>query len=147
MRRHLAVLVLPLLLAGCGIWGMEGGPGGAGGLTPTPSATVPAATASVGADGVQRVDIRVGDDLRFTPAQVQATVGTIEFVFHNDGLTPHDVRIAAGAAAAPALGTSGNINGGETVTVRVTIDRPGTYPFPCVYHSTSGMQGTLEIRS
>src|SRR5215213_7196149 len=107
--RHMGravVLAATLLtaLAGCGLWGMEGGPGGAGGAAPTASTTA-AAVAALGADGVQRVDVRVGDDLRFTPSVVRATVGTIQFTFHNDGLTPHDVRVDA-----PAASGTGNVN-------------------------------------
>lgn len=124
-------------LAGCSLWGMEGGPGGAG-IAPPVTSSPAAVTAVVGADGVQRVEVTVDDDLRFSPSVVRAKPGTIEFTFRNVGVTPHDVRVLGDL-------TSGNINGGEVATVRVTVERPGTYPFPCLYHASSGMRGTLEV--
>jgi plastocyanin len=137
-----ALLSLTVLtvLTGCGLWGMEGGPGGVGAVAPTASAIASAADAVLGDDGVQRIDVHIGDDLRFTPSVVRARAGVIEFTFHNDGLTPHDVRVEA----TPASGT-GNVNGGDVATVRVSVDRPGSYPFPCLYHSTSGMLGSLVV--
>jgi plastocyanin len=88
---------------------------------------------------VQRVDVTAGDDLRFTPSLVRARPGVIEFVFHNSGATAHDIQVE------PAAVTTGNLNGGQTGTIRVTVDQPGRYPFPCLYHVSSGMQGTLEV--
>lgn len=148
-------MVLVALLGGCGLWGMEGGPGGPAAVAasaPTPAA-VPV---TMGSDGVQRIEIHVSDELRFSPSVVRAAVGTIELTFHNDGLTPHDVQLRDVQARdvqtrdvqvdEPAGGAgSGNINGGGTATVRIRVTAPGTYPFPCVYHSTSGMIGTLII--
>jgi plastocyanin len=145
VRRRPAVLaLLPVLaatLTGCGLWGPEGGPGGAGMALPTPAATLPAVDATEGPDGVQRVAVSTGDDLRFTPSWVRARPGVIEFVFHNQGTTPHAVQVEVGSPGP----VSGNINGGETQTVRITADTPGRYPFPCVYHISSGMVGTLEV--
>jgi len=40
---------------------------------------------------------------------------------------------------------TGNLNGGQTGTVRVTISRPGSYPFSCLYHISSAMIGTLDV--
>jgi plastocyanin len=134
------------MLGGCALWGPEGGPGGAGLAAPTSSASPAAVDAVLGADGVQRVEISAGDDLRFSPSVVRARTGVIDFVFHNTGTTPHavEVAIAPTATDSAAVGT-GNLNGGQTQTVRVTVNKPGTYPFPCVYHVSSGMQGTLEV--
>ena len=135
----LALVTAGVLAAGgCSLWGPEGGPGGTGIVAgPTPSATVVDAVA--GADGVQRIDIEVGDDLRFHPSSVRAHPGVVEITFHNTGATPHDVQFDPGGVS------TGNFNGGATVVVRVTADQPGVYPFPCVYHVSSGMTGTLEI--
>jgi plastocyanin len=41
--------------------------------------------------------------------------------------------------------TAGNVNGGQTVTLRVTVSKPGEYPFPCLYHAESGMRGVLVV--
>jgi plastocyanin len=132
-------LAVALLLAptGCGLWGAEGGPGGTG-IEAPPSSSVTPVVAVAGPDGVQRVEITMGDDLRFTPTSVRARTGPVEFVFRNVGVTAHDVQAPSGPA-------TGNLNGGASQTVRVTISSPGTYAFPCLYHLSSGMQGTLEV--
>jgi plastocyanin len=132
------VLVSVLAAGGCSLWGPEGGPGGAGivaGSEPTQAPVI----ATAGADGVQRVDITVGDDLRFRPSHVQARPGVVEFAFHNAGTVAHDVQVEPGGHH------TGNLNEGTTVTMRVTVDHPGRYPFPCLYHVSSGMTGMLEI--
>lgn len=136
-----AVAMVAASLSGCGIWGPEGGPGGAGIVAPTVSTNAATVDAVLGADGVQRVEVSAGDDLRFSPARVRAHLGTIEFVFHNVGNTPHAVEVSVGSSA-PG---SGNMNGGQSQTVRVTVTAPGEYPFPCVYHVSSGMVGTLVV--
>jgi plastocyanin len=138
--RRLVLLAVALLfgLAGCSLWGPEGGPGGAGIVAPATAAETPV-PAVAGPDGVQRIEVTTGDDLRFTPSLVQAHPGVIEFVFRNNGNTAHDVRVE------PGTESTGNLNHGDSRTVRVTIDQPGRYPFPCLYHVSSGMTGTLEI--
>ncbi|HEX6872734.1 MAG TPA: cupredoxin domain-containing protein [Micromonosporaceae bacterium] len=140
----MVVIAWTLAVSGCAVWGMEGGPGGLGAAVPQGSASAPPVVVDAvrGTDGVQRVEVSVGDDLRFTPAVVRARVGVVELTFRNAGSTPHDARLTVGLDQA---GQTGNLNAGQTATVRVRVDRPGSYPFPCVYHVSSGMQGTLEI--
>jgi plastocyanin len=93
----------------------------------------------MGPDGVQRVQITVGDDLRFHPSFVRASPGVVELTFRNDGATAHDIRVDPGAQS------TGNLNEGGDATVQVIVDQPGRYAFPCLYHVSSGMTGTLEI--
>ncbi len=133
-------------LAGCSVWGPEGGPGGTGLAAPTSTASQAAVDAVLGPDGVQRVEVTAGDDLRFTPSVVRARPGVIEFVFRNVGNTPHavEVELDSGVASSTSSAT-GNLNGGQSQTVRVSVDRPGQYPFPCLYHLSSGMRGTLDV--
>ena len=139
IRRSLMLSVVLLsTLAGCAVWGPEGGPGGAGIPAPSTSSETPV-QATVGPDGVQRIDVTAGDDLRFTPSLVRAHPGVIEFIFHNSGNTAHDVRVE------PGTETTGNLNRGDSRTIRLTVDQPGRYPFPCLYHVSSGMTGTLEV--
>jgi plastocyanin len=137
-----ATLFAGSALAGCSVWGPEGGPGGSGLRGPTASAAPPV-DAVAGPDGVQRVEVTAGDDLRFTPSVVRAHPGVIEFVFRNTGSTPHDARVQS--TASEPLGDTGNLNGGQSATVRVTVTAPGTYPFPCLYHESSGMVGQLIV--
>lgn len=77
------------------------------------------------------------DDLKFVPDRVRAQPGVIEFRLQNVGVTPHDLTLGQN--------TAGNVNGGQTATLRVTVSKPGEYPFPCVYHAESGMRGVLEV--
>jgi len=79
--RPLLAVALCLSLSGCSVWGAEGGPGGSGLRAPTESAAPPV-DAVAGSDGVQRVEVTAGDDLRFTPSVVRAHPGVIVFVFH-----------------------------------------------------------------
>ncbi|MEU8001485.1 cupredoxin domain-containing protein [Catellatospora sp. NPDC049111] len=132
-----------LLMSGCAVWGMEGGPGGQGAAVPSAAAAsgLPAAVATMGPDGVQRIEITVDDELRLTPQVVAARPGRIEFTFRNAGLTPHDIALRIPAAAG-----TGNINGHTAGTVTIEVQTPGTYPMPCLYHGTSGMRGTLQVR-
>jgi hypothetical protein len=51
------------------------------------------AVATPDGGGVQRVDILLGDDLRFVPSFVQAHPGVVEFVYHNNGAASHDVLL------------------------------------------------------
>jgi plastocyanin len=130
---------LALSLGGCSLWGVEGGPGGSGAVGAGVSTGPSPVDAVAGPDGVQRVTITMGDDLRLRPSLVRAHPGTIEFTFRNAGATPHDIEL-------PGLsGGTGNLNGGASAIVRVSAAQPGTYPFPCVYHQSSGMTGTLVV--
>jgi plastocyanin len=141
--RAAAAAVLAASLGGCALWGIEGGPGGAGIAAPATSSPPAGVAAEVGSDGIQRVRVDVDDELRFVPMVVRARPGIVEFTFRNAGSTPHDVQLP-GPDGNPAVAT-GNLNGGQESTVVVTIERPGRYPFPCLYHASSGMQGTLEV--
>lgn len=136
-----AAVLLALALGGCSLWGMEGGPGGAGAADPTVSSGQSPAPATPGPDGVQRITITMGDDLRLHPSVVLAHPGTIEFSFRNTGAIPHDIEFSGGVS-----GATGNLNAGASSTVRVSVTAPGDYPFPCVYHQSSGMVGTLMVR-
>ncbi|GAA1819898.1 hypothetical protein GCM10009682_45480 [Luedemannella flava] len=132
-----------LSLSGCAIFGPEGGPGGAGMKKPAlaPTTAEDAVDAVRGADGVQRATVTLTDGLRFTPSTVRAQPGTVELTFVNGGATPHDVAVSD-AGGTP---DTGNLNGGARGTVRVTVTAPGRYPYPCLYHASSGMVGTLVI--
>ncbi|MEV0453852.1 cupredoxin domain-containing protein [Catellatospora methionotrophica] len=147
MRARLAAVAVLVAgspaLSGCALWGMEGGPGGQGAAVASaaPTADPAAVQAVMGADGVQRIEITVDDELRLTPQVVAARPGRIEFTFRNAGLTPHDIAVRV-----PAATGSGNINGHTAGVVTVEVPSPGTYPMPCLYHGTSGMRGTLQVR-
>lgn len=136
-----AALAAAAALSGCSLWGLEGGPDAQGAALPSVAASPDGVAATLGADGVQRIEITVDDKLRMTPEVVSARPGRVEFTFRNVGLTPHDIALRI-----PSATGTGNLNGADTRTVTVEVTEPGTYPMPCLYHGTSGMRGTLHIR-
>jgi plastocyanin domain-containing protein len=105
--------------------------------------------ATVGADGVQKVDV-VGGEYYFDPNQivVKANVPVELRVKKAGGFIPHDISIKA-----PEAG----INFSESVTsepksIRFTPTKVGTYEFNCTKkllwfesHKEKGMHGTLEV--
>ncbi|GAA3391200.1 cupredoxin domain-containing protein [Cryptosporangium minutisporangium] len=140
MRLRAALVVGLLAVGGCASWGPEGGPGGIGRSgAPAAAATSasPAVAATRGPDGIQRITVSLTDELKFVPDRVTAAPGVIEFRLQNVGVTPHDMTVANA--------TAGNVNGGQTTVLRVTVEKPGEYPFPCLYHAESGMRGVLEV--
>jgi plastocyanin len=148
--RLLVVLLLagPVLAgaSGCAVWGIEGGPGGAGHAAPADTAPAPG-SAVAGPDGVQRVEITLTDELHLRPSLVMAHPGRFEFTFRNIGVTPHHVRLTLPTSPAPGPGAdTGNLNGGAVAVIRFAIAQPGTYPFPCLYHAGNGMVGSLVVR-
>jgi plastocyanin len=154
MRRVLAVIVIVLGLGagGCSVWGMEGGPGGAGAAVATASASVGPVDAVPGPDGVQRITVSLGDDLRMHPSVVRVRLGTVAITFHNTGAVPHEIRLAVGPGSQCASATrcatsvdSGNLDAGASSVVRFAVDRPGTLPLICIYHQSSGMTGSLVV--
>jgi plastocyanin len=149
MLRPLGTVLLAgtLLLSGCGLWGPEGGPLGPAPHPSTTSPSAPAVDAVAGPDGVQRVQISLTDDLKLMPDHVRARTGVIELTFHNAGITPHAITLGQRSPGAPSPPGTGNLNADQTATIRLTIDRPGRYPYPCQYHSSTGMQGTLDVTS
>lgn len=151
LRATLAIAAAALV-SGCSTWGPEGGPGGDSSATAAASSstspsteTDPAVAATKGPDGIQRITIQAGDDLRYRPALVTAHPGIIEITVHNTGVTPHTLTFQPPVPGSASGSGIDNLNGGRTQTIRITITQPGRYTFQCAYHATNGMQGTLDI--
>lgn len=98
------------------------------------------ATASPGADGVQRVTVTGDDSFRFSPATIYAKPGRIAISLHDSGSTPHDMVFRLFGAGVP------NVEAGKTRTAVFTVAEPGTYAFSCSYHQDFGMTGKLVVR-
>jgi len=128
---------LVLSLAGCGSWGAEGGPGS---HMSEAEATAAASEgeAVLGSDGVQRIELRVDDKLRFSPSVIRARTGPLVITLADTGITPHQMILPGGAPVAPS-------EGGTTQDIRLSFGKPGSYTFNCMYHVGSGMAGTIEI--
>ncbi|MCW2543521.1 MAG: Cupredoxin-like domain [Frankiales bacterium] len=122
--RLAAVLVAPLLLAGCGSSG-----GGGGGQ---------ASVSTVGAAGAQTATVGMNDNLTFVPTTVLAKVGTVTLTVDNLGRVPHNLVFGD-----QSLGKTGAIAGGSRQPLSLTFDRAGTFSFECTFHS--GMTGKVVV--
>lgn len=109
----------------------------------------------------RNVEIRMGDDMRFSPERLQVRLGeTIRFVHHNDGRLMHEFVLGTqetlDAHAAQMLAAPG-MRHGEPYMVHVspqaseemiwTFNRAGEFEFACLIagHYQSGMRGTIEV--
>ncbi len=78
------------------------------------------------------VDMR---DYEFFPAKLTVDVGAEVTWVNRDGV-PHNAVAKDGAF------DSGNLNGGESVSV--VLEQPGSYAYVCTYHP--GMEAVLTVR-
>ena len=88
------------------------------------------------------------DDRRFVPNRLDAAVGVPLVVrLTNKGMERHDVNF-------PSLHMPGHVGvesilaPGETRTMTLTFDQPGTHTFICSLpgHAASGMSGVVFVR-
>ena len=102
------------------------------------------------------IDIAMSD-YAFTPNKLDLAAGSqYELHFTNAGTKGHDFaskELFAAVTVAPedrAKVEDGSVEdeGGATVDVRITADKPGSYEFHCSHfmHSTFGMTGTAVIQ-
>lgn len=106
--------------------------------------------ASIGADGVQRVEM-VGGSYFFDPNYVIVKVNVpVEIKIKKEsGLVPHDFVIKA-----PEAGIDVRVDlGKEPKTIRFTPTKVGEYPFYCAKkllffesHREKGMKGILKVQ-
>jgi nitrite reductase (NO-forming) len=92
------------------------------------------------------VDI-VLEDLRFVPNRIDATVGVpITVRLTNKGTERHDLNFES--IHMPGLGGVESIlEPGETRTITLTFDQPGTHTFICTLpgHAAAGMTGAAFV--
>jgi plastocyanin len=102
------------------------------------------------------IDIAMSD-YAFTPNKLDLLAGSqYELHFTNAGSKGHDFaskELFAAVTVAPedrAKVEDGgvDVDGGATVDVRITANKPGTYNFRCTHfmHATFGMTGTAVIK-
>jgi plastocyanin len=126
-----ALLLGCALLAGCGSSELKRPPP----RGPTETTVRP------GPDGVQRVEVDVGDDYRFTPSTIDVQVGRIRLSLHHVGQgAPHTLY----GAGVPGMRV-GLVRPGETQTVQFTASQPGRFRFVCTIHEAQGQTGTLVV--
>lgn len=88
------------------------------------------------------------EDLRFTPNQLNAEVGVpLRVRLTNRGLERHDLNFPA--LHMPGLeGVESILEPGETRTITLEFDKPGTHTFICSLpgHAAAGMTGAVFVR-
>ena len=109
-----------------------------------------AVVAEVGQDGIQRLKITLDDE--YHPSHVAVQAGRpVEFVLTSlTRITPHNFIIDDPDAG---FRVKQEVGAGETVTVRFTPPRAGSFPFYCdkkllffKSHREKGMEGRLDVR-
>jgi plastocyanin len=123
VRNTPALLLVPVLLAGCG---------GGGSSASTGSAT------TTGAPDAQTVTVGMGDDLKFHPSTIEARRGSVSFDVSNTGQVPHDLIFDD-----KALGGTKTVDGKSAVTLKVSFPAAGTFTFVCTFHP--GMTGKVVV--
>ena len=137
MTRRPAATLLAILLAGGAL--LSGCGGGELKRPPPPGPTE--TTVRPGPDGVQAVEISVGDDYRFTPATIDVLVGRIRLTLHHVGRgAPHTLY----GAGVPGM-RIGLVRPGETQSIQFIAARPGRFRFVCTIHEAQGQTGTLVV--
>ncbi len=124
--------VLPLLAAAACGGGSSGSAGGGGSV---------AGSGSVAASGpadAQTAEVKGTSSLTFSPATVNAKVGTLELTLGNEGGTPHNLQFDD-----PGRPKIGLVGGNQTKRATYRFDRPGTYGFVCTIHP--GMAGKVIV--
>ncbi|MBE7187551.1 cupredoxin domain-containing protein [Jatrophihabitans endophyticus] len=103
-------------------------------------------TATPAANGVQRIVVDTGPDLRFHPSTLVVHPGKVQIVLKNmhmgsSGGPPHDLKVyGLPGAYIP------NIQEGQSASVTFTANAPGHYRFVCLIHVQQGQTGTLIVR-
>jgi uncharacterized cupredoxin-like copper-binding protein len=108
------------------------------------------------------IDVRMGDDMRFTPRRIEVRLGeTVKFRVRNTGRVMHEFVIGTQAENAkhadlmlkfPDMAHDepfmAHVAPGETGEVIWTFNRAGTFEYACLIagHHQAGMVGTLHVK-
>ena len=99
------------------------------------------AVLSPGADGVQAVEVGVGDNYRFSPSVLDAHVGEIRLTLRHVGNgAPHTLY----GADVPGMRVP-LVRAGQSQTVQFRASHPGSYRFVCTIHEAQGEIGQLVV--
>jgi uncharacterized cupredoxin-like copper-binding protein len=102
-------------------------------------------TATVGSDGIQRVEIQVANEMRFAPSSIVISAGKpIELTLRNIAQQRHDFTLTEGVTNPVSV----TVGGGQSASTTFTVANPGTYHFICAQqgHADDGMRGTIVAR-
>ena len=136
----LGLLVLPVVLAGCG-----GEPSAA----PAPATAGPGVgTVTTAADGVQEITLQTQDDYVFTPDTFTVAPGTVRLTVVNVAKDmTHNFRFTPDAGPAAIGEEIDLLTAGQEVTIEFEVTEPGDYPFECSFHLQLNQVGTMTVRS
>lgn len=88
------------------------------------------------------------EEMRFVPNRLDATVGKpLRVTLTNKGMQQHDLSFPS--LHMPGLaGVEAILEPGETHTITLTFDQPGTHTFECSIpgHAAAGMTGAVFVR-
>jgi uncharacterized cupredoxin-like copper-binding protein len=109
------------------------------------------------------VDVRMGDDMRFTPDRIAVRLGeTVRFRVRNTGKVMHEFVIGTPAENVkhaelmvkfPDMEHDepymAHVPPGKTGEIVWTFNRAGTFEFACLIagHYTAGMVGTIHVKA
>ena len=134
----LGLLVLPVVLAGCGEEPK------AAPATPGPGV----GTVTTAADGVQEITLQTQDDYVFTPDTFTVAPGTVRLTVVNTAKDmTHNFRFTPDAGPAPIGAEIDLLTAGQEVTIEFEVTEPGDYPFECTFHLQLNQVGTMTVRS
>jgi plastocyanin len=135
----LGLLVLPVVLAGCGSDPADP-PVGA-------SAAPGVGTVTTAADGVQEITLQTQDDYVFTPDTFTVEPGTVRLTVVNAAKDmTHNFRFTPDAGPAPIDSEIDLLTAGQEVTIEFEVTEPGDYPFECTFHVQLDQVGTMTVR-
>jgi plastocyanin len=136
----LGLLVLPVVLAGCG-----GEPSAA----PAPTTAGPdVGTVTTAADGVQEITLQTQDDYVFTPDTFTVAPGTVRLTVVNVAKDmTHNFRFTPDAGPTAIGEEIDLLTAGQEVTIEFEVTEPGDYPFECSFHLQLDQVGTMTVRS
>ena len=104
-------------------------------------------TATAESNGVQRIVVDTGPDLRFHPSTLVVHPGKVQIVLRNmrmgsSGGPPHNLKVYGipGGAYIP------DIQEGQDASTTFTVTKPGRYHMVCLLHVQQGQTGTLVVR-
>lgn len=103
---------------------------------------------AVRAPGAPASPAIVLEDFRFTPNRIDARVGVpLTVTLRNDGTESHDLNFPS--LHMPGLaGVESMLAPGESRTITLAFDQPGTHVFICTLpgHAAAGMTGAVFVK-
>jgi plastocyanin len=135
----LGLLVLPVVLAGCGSEPAD---------RPAQATAGPGVgTVTTAADGVQEITLQTQDDYVFTPDTFTVEPGTVRLTVVNAAKDmTHNFRFTPDAGPAFIGAEIDLLTPGQEVTIEFEVSEPGDYRFECTFHLQLDQVGTMTVR-